>query len=149
MIRDSYLIYKTPIRYLFVALTSALLDYGAFYLLNSSITGSLLATISLAEILARLFSGFYNFTLLNTFVYPSNGKGVGARSLKYLLLFILNLALGVGLTYVIAYMSGALAILAKLLAETIIFVLDFFINSFFVFKPKGGDIKCSKKVKSH
>lgn len=134
-IRDSFLIYKTPALYCLVALLSALIDYGLFYALDASLSFPLLGKIGLATIIARIISGTFNFALLNSIVFPS-GKDLGGRTLRYLILFLINMSLSFGLVYLLALLSPLSAAILKIFVEIMIFILDFGLNSFVVFASK-------------
>lgn len=134
-IRDSALIYKTPLEYLLVAISSALLDFGAYYLLNSVLSYGLFGTIAFSTVVARVFSGTYNFALLFGLVY--RGRSSLQRSaLRYLVLFFVNMVFSFSLVYAFSLWTGWLSILVKLLVELIIFVLDYFLTSTIVFVGK-------------
>lgn len=135
VIRDSVRVYKMPLEYLAVALTSSLLDFGAYYLLNSVFSYGLFGTIALSTVLARIFSGIYNFSLLFGLVYKGRSS-LKSSAIRYLVLFLINMCLSFSLVYAFSLWTGYLSIIVKLFVEFIIFLLDFFFTSTIVFVKK-------------
>lgn len=134
-IRDSVRIYKMPLEYVAVALTSSLLDFGAYYLLNTTLNYGLFGSIALSTVIARLFSGIYNFSLLFGLVYRGRSSLKGS-AIRYLVLFLINMCLSFSLVYAFSLWTGFLSIIIKLFVEFLIFLLDFFFTSTFVFIKK-------------
>ena len=148
-IRDSVLIYKTPLFYLLVSVASWLLDIGIFSLLSNFVfTGSAAYQIYLSTIAARIFSGVFNFIMFAYVVFPSKNKKY-KMGVKYFVLFVVNMLLSASLTYAFSYLSTALTFI-KVIVDLVIAIANYFINLTWVFatkkrkqkKEKGGDETC-------
>ena len=136
-IKDSFRIYKTPILYIIVAVTSFLIDLGLFTLISYFAPEGLPLEVIVPYIGARLVSGPYNFLMNNYIVFPG-AEGFGRKLGRYAIVFVLNMCLGLGLLYLFDYVfpkNVGLTIL-KILVEAIIFVVNFFISKMFIFAKK-------------
>ncbi len=149
MFRDSYLIYKTAIRYAISSLAGAVTDLSLFALFiyifnhinyfNNSINGSLnigeyapALSIVIATILARVCSGTVNFTLNKNYSFRSNGM-IGGQIGRYICLFIFQMLLSAILVNV--FSTGIIpVIIVKIFVDTALFVFSFFAQSTWVFK---------------
>jgi putative flippase GtrA len=127
---DSMKIYFLLIRFSFSSIFASLIDFIIF-----AITYSVSADILISFIVARVISGTINFIVNRRLVFQSAENITGAV-IKYCLLF---LAIGS-----MAYLSirtlaefGINVLLAKILAETVLFLASFSIQRDYIFvKPK-------------
>lgn len=132
-VKDSAKIYVNILKFSASSIFCFGVDYGLFCLL-SALTGSLV----LANVLARIVSGTVNFTLNKKIVFQSKSN-VAAAAVKYaaLAVFVLicNTLVLKGLTG-----FGAAAYAAKIIAEIIMFIFNFFVQKSFVF---GKEVKAA------
>ncbi len=136
-IKDSFRIYRTPILYIIVAVTSFLIDLGLFTLISHFTPEGLPLEVIVPYIGARVISGPYNFLMNNYIVFPG-AEGFGRKLGRYAIIFVINMCLGLGLLYLFDYVfpkNVGLTIL-KILVEAIIFVVNFFISKMFIFAKK-------------
>jgi glycosyltransferase involved in cell wall biosynthesis len=137
-IRDSLIIYKTPLLYVAVALLSEAIDLGLFTLFHSFFA----VTVSLAEVYAilcatvgaRLLSGAFNFALNNAVVFRNKG-GFAGKLLRYGLLFFANMILRFALTYAFSYLPSPLAFI-KFVVDFFLFLANYLLSRSFVFARK-------------
>ncbi|MHB8880792.1 MAG: glycosyltransferase [Thermodesulfovibrionales bacterium] len=129
---DSMRIYFLLLRFFLSSVFASTVDFIVFastYLFNNNILMSL--------VLARLVSGGLNFAMNKRLVFQSR-QGTLLPLVKYFILFI-SLA---GLSYVsIRTMSdlGINVIVAKIVAETVLFIASFTIQRDFVFASRQRD----------
>lgn len=126
---DSLKIYFVLLRYFATSLISTLIDnffFAMFFYFSNS--------LMLSMILGRAISGIFQFSVNKSIVFKSK-KNIYKEAIKYFLVLISVL--------IISYIStkflikiGISAYLAKLIAETFIFVLTFILQRFFVFNSK-------------
>ncbi len=141
---DSFLLYKSPILYIFASILSWVLDLGAFYLLSTFVfTSNAEMQVYLSTLLARIFSGFFNFLLLYLYVFDRR-EGFARKGVRYLILFIINLTLSASLTYAFKFIPANLTFI-KFGVDVILAIANYFVNRIFVFsrkkKKEGGKEK--------
>ena len=127
---DSAKIYFILFRYTAASLISALVDYIVFYILFQ-LNGSVL----LSMVGSRLVSLLVNFLILNTRVYYSQKNSL-VTFVKYVALVIFSGILAVQGINFLSFAAGMSVIMAKLVAETAIYFLNFFANTYLVFGLK-------------
>ncbi|MCR4879741.1 MAG: bifunctional glycosyltransferase family 2/GtrA family protein [Bacilli bacterium] len=142
-LKDSYLIYRTPIWYILVSLISFGIDFLLFTLLSSYVfTSSSESQVFLSNLIARITSGAFNFLMLNFFVFKTKGD-IASKSIKYWGLWIINYGVGSGLTYLFKFLPMALYFI-KVIIDAVIAIINYIINLTFVFtkrKIKSRHIK--------
>jgi putative flippase GtrA len=133
--RDSFRIYRTPILYSFVALTSWAIDLGLFTLFAAVGPSEALYEILVATIGARLVSGAYNFTMENFFVFDSNDGKFSLRLARYLIVFFINMGLSFGLTYAFKALPANLTVI-KFVVDALLFIANYFVSRSWIFARK-------------
>lgn len=144
-IRDSMRIYKTPLLYILVAVTSFFIDFGLFALLEFLFEVDFPLIVLIPYLGARLVSGPYNFLMNNFLVFPNKEKMLG-KALKYVAVFAINVCIGLGLLFLFDHflLEGVgdnlimkMSLLAlKVLVEAIIFIINYFVSKAFIFAKK-------------
>jgi putative flippase GtrA len=130
---DSAKIYFILFRYTIASLVSAFVDYVVFYLLFQS-SGS----VPISMVGSRLVSLMVNFLILNTRVYYSQ-KNSMVTFLKYVALVVFSGFLAVQGINLLSSKLGLTVLVSKLVAETIIYFLNFFVNTYVVFGWKWSN----------
>lgn len=92
--------------------------------------------ILVVNILSRLISSFWNYTLNKKIVFKEKNK---SSLLRYYLLVIVILLLNTAMLGILVNYLAMNKYLAKILVEFILFILSFFIQKIFVFKAKTSD----------
>lgn len=125
---DLFKKYQTFIKYIFFAITSFLLDICLFkiiYIVRNNII--------IASYLARLVSSVYNYLVNKKIVFSYNKKSDNSF-IKYFVLAVLNITLsGVLVTFVYDKMSFDVTLI-KISIDTLIFVINYFIQKILIFK---------------
>ncbi len=125
---DLFKKYQTFIKYIFFAITSFLLDICLFkiiYIVSNNII--------IASYLARLVSSIYNYLVNKKIVFSYNKKKDNSF-IKYFSLAVLNVTLsGVLVTFVYDKMSFDVTLI-KISIDTLIFVINYFIQKILIFK---------------
>lgn len=125
---DLFKKYQTFIKYIFFAITSFLLDICLFkiiYIVSNNII--------IASYLARLVSSVYNYLVNKKIVFSYNKKRDNSF-IKYFVLAVLNITLsGVLVTFVYDKMSFDVTLI-KISIDTLIFVINYFIQKILIFK---------------
>jgi glycosyltransferase involved in cell wall biosynthesis len=133
-IRDSLLIYKQPLKFTTIALSSALIDLGLFTLLVFFFQGTVLEIVAYATIIARLTSGGYNFLLNRIWSFRSQSH-IKKDALRYGILYVIQLLLSIMFVTLLSYLFTSLT-LTKLLVDSLLFIISYYIQKHWVFKQK-------------
>jgi putative flippase GtrA len=129
-IKDAYLIYKEPIKFSISAITSFIIDLCLFKLFNQ-LTG----LIFMANILARILSGIYNYNMNKYWCFKSMDE---YAYIKYLILFIMQMLLSSSLIKILAILSNNLVIL-KMFIDFILFIISYIIQKRYVFNGDANE----------
>lgn len=137
-VRDSFMIYRDIIKFS----CSSLLSFCVDYLLYSLIF-TLCGNPGTANIVARVFSSCFNFTLNKRVVFK-NRDSIAFTALKYFtlagLILIINTLL---LNFIIKYLI-ANEYVAKVVVEMLLFIFSWIMQRSFVFKKKGRSLNEQK-----
>ncbi len=128
---DSMKIYFVLLRFGSVSLLTALLDGLIFYLAYRQ-SGNILGS----QVLARLFSLTFNYTLVRSSVFYSHQRHRSVLP-KYLLLVLASGTASYGGIRLLTGNLGISPVIAKVVAETVLFFLNFAAQRLLIFKPEG------------
>jgi len=123
--------YQTFLKYILVAILSFLIDIGIFSLLNSFLNFN--KKIIVATIIARVVYSFINYLLNKNKVFESN-EGKIKTIFKYYLLVIIQMfvsAFSVDFLYSLLKIN---ATIIKIPVEFIIFICNYLIQKYIIFK---------------
>ncbi len=126
-IMDSMRIYFLLLRFLIVSILSALIDNAIF-----AVTFILWPDILGSQIAGRIGGTTFNYLANKKVVFHSTAPNKYALP-KYLILVVCSGAASYGLILLMVSMADFNPITAKLLAETVLFILNFLIQRDFVF----------------
>jgi glycosyltransferase involved in cell wall biosynthesis len=133
-VRDSLRIYKVPLLYCLVALTSWAIDEGLFTLFAALEPDDPFYKILVATVGARLISGVFNFAMEYLVIFKSKGL-FSQKFLRYVVVFFINMGLSFGLTYAFSSLPANLTVI-KIGVDFVLFVINFFVARGFVFAKK-------------
>ncbi|NLC72885.1 MAG: glycosyltransferase [Ruminococcaceae bacterium] len=156
-VADSLRIYGHILKYLFVSVASFALDILAFWVLHQIINDPILAMLPIvygsaiitpmvyvpivSTFLARIISSFFNFSLNRSIVFESE-ENYKDSLIKYYSLAAISMiasATIVMLTGLYLNESDSTAVTGiKIIVDTIIFIINFRVQSSWVFKKKTG-----------
>lgn len=125
-IKDSYRVYKEIIKYSLSSIISFIIDYILFTIF------SLLTTVTLSNIFARIISASVNYTINKKVVFKSN-KNVITSLLQYAILAICILTLNTCLLNVLVNI-GINKYISKVIVEVCLSVISFLVQKRMVFK---------------
>lgn len=124
------------IKYGFVAVFSALIDFGIFKVVIDYLTSySPTKEIWVATIIARSVSSFVNYMLNKNFVFNGR-KDVKGTIFSYYTLCIFQMICSGYFVGQLTVHLGIRAILSKLIVDCTIFMVNFVIQKLFIFKIK-------------
>ena len=132
---------RQPIRFALCSGASALLDIGLFYLLEL-LLGSLLGeNVSIVcSIAARAISSFFNFTVNRRLVFDGGQSPYWPSLLRYYTLAIPTAGASTVLVRLVELLlhlqNPTVSTGIKAVVDTFLFVVNFFIQKFWVFRKK-------------
>ena len=141
-----------PILYILSSGASALLDVGAFYVLQRLLGGTLgIHGAAVCNLLARAISSFFNFNVNRSVVFRSHGH-YGSALLKY---YCLAIPLALASTGLLALavrvfeMEGqaGMATAAKVVIDGVLYVVNFVVQKFWVFSGKEKEPEALEETK--
>ncbi len=146
-VQDSIRIYKDIIKFMMSSFSSFILDYGLFSLLMVFLPHTA-AFVLAANVLARIISAFYNYSMNCRFVFHTRRKMRTAFQyfeLAAFVLFMNNVILGI-----FVQILGLSVYPAKLMTECVLFLLSWMIQNMVIFrKERKGEEGTSDYNKVH
>lgn len=136
---DSIKIYKVLghrfLMYIFASLSSSILDIGLFALFCFLLKGKGIGMyVAVATVLARVISATYNFAINYKKVFKSQSN-VGKAALKYASLAVVQMAASaLFVTLLVNAISICPEVVIKIVVDTALFFLSYFIQRKWVFK---------------
>lgn len=138
-VKDSIQIFSlllgTFFRYIFVSLSSFVVDILLFTLGTKWLFRALPVRITLSTAFARIFSGTYNYALNKKFVFKSD-RSVAATGFSYLLLCVVQCAVSAGLVTAICSLLPLDEVPVKTVVDIFLFFVNYKIQKNFIFKNK-------------
>jgi glycosyltransferase involved in cell wall biosynthesis len=128
---DSMKIYFLLLRFSFSSVFTSVIDFLVFALAYALSTSVLLSIV-----VARLVSGIVNFTLNRSLVFHSSDRVVVAVLKYYALLVLLGAAAYLAIQALAE--AGVNVIVAKLLAESLLFLVSFSVQRSIIFTRRGA-----------
>ena len=146
-LRDSYLIYRSFIRFALASLVCAAVDLGLFTLLVLALQASLLALVATATIIARVSSGILNFYLNRHWSFDADAH-LSLQIGRYTTLFVTQMAASMLLVTALAFLPVPLTVV-KIIVDSGLFVISYFVQRNWVFSenarrrrlPVAGDLR--------
>ena len=136
-----FLLTGSGFRYLVSSVLSFLLDNGLYRFLFALFLGSMAAEAASAagQAIARVLSSLFNFTMNDRFVFRNKAEH-GKAFVKYYCLCIpqtlVSMVCLTALVNALDVSSPGLATFVKILVETLLFFISYFIQKLWVFKKK-------------
>lgn len=128
---DSMRIYALLLKFAASSLASAAVDYLVFALMHFFVPGQLIATV----FVARLISSIFNFTVNKHIVFKSK-CGTRRAIAYYFILAGLVLVANYWLIILFSRAIGMNVFLSKLIADILLYVVNFYVQRKFVYKTR-------------
>lgn len=129
------LLLGTFFRYIFVSLSSFVIDILLFTLGTKFLFHGITARIPVATAFARIISGTYNYTVNKKVVFKSK-RSVVSSGVSYLLLCVVQAAVSATLVTGICYLLPLDEVPVKTVVDLCLFVVNYKVQKNFVFKNK-------------
>lgn len=126
--KDSYIIYKEFFKNLISSILASVIDVFFFWIFIK-----LNVTIRYSNIVARILSGIFDFTLNKKWVFKNSDINNSLKLIKYSILFIIQMMLN---TILVEYFSmyAENLIILKIIINISIYIINFFIKKIYIFK---------------
>ena len=134
-VRDSFLIYRNILKFVGSSFLSFLVDYGLFGLLTVVLAPVGAASVIASNVLARVASATFNYTLNRRYVFRSD-EGVSTTAPRYAMLAASILAVNTLLLWLLVDVVGVQALVAKLCVELTLFAVNWVAQNRIVFRGK-------------
>lgn len=134
--KDSARIYFNILKFGISSLTCAAVDLTVFSLLMYSMFGRSSSGIFAATAMARCISGLLNFTLNKKWCFESHGDNL-VQAVKYFALFCAQLTTSWAIVTILSRLPVNITVL-KMLTDSGLFVLSYFIQKNFIFRNKSS-----------
>lgn len=141
-IQDSYLIYKQPLKFIMSSISSFIVDY-ILYSLIFVLSGGIL----LSNILARILSSIFNYSLNKKIVFNSKKK-VYKSAIEYAILAIFILVLNTSLLSIFINICKFNPYISKVIVEIVLFTFSWIVQKRFVFKDSKVEMQ-KRRSKNH
>ena len=138
---DSAIIFARILKYALSSVLSFFLDIGVFWIAIRVLSGFFGPwSIPACTAIARVFSSFFNFNLNKLFVFKQK-KAYGNHLWRYYTLAVAQMLVSAGLLWILARLLNApgaawLLTLLKMLVDTTLFFLSYYIQRRWVFKKR-------------
>lgn len=133
-LKDSIRIYKLFVKYIFSAISSFALDIILFAIFMKVLPKSITYRIITSTILARVISSLYNYFVNSKLVFKKSKR---SSIVKYFILVIIQMfASGFIVDALSKHVFSFNPTLIKIIVDSIIFIVNFFIQREWVFKNK-------------
>lgn len=143
VIRDSYRIYREPVRYIASSLIGATTDVTLFTILVF-LLADLSWRILLATVIARICSGLVNFILNKKWSFQSHGH-TGIQMAEYFLLFLGIMGLSSLLVSLLAFLPISLTLL-KMIVDVALFLISYSVQSKLIFREQTLNKSYGKEI---
>lgn len=130
---DSLKIYFVLFRFIIIAIFSALIDYAVFIGMYFLI----LPKVSVCLIVGRVVSMFFNYFNVRRFAFHSEKQYIKTFP-QYFLLALFSFGLAYVLIKGLMNGFGIHVIFAKIISELILFVINFLVQRYFIFRRDGS-----------
>ena len=133
-IKDSIRIYKLFIKYIVSAVSSFVLDILLFAIFMKVLPKSVSYRIITATVIARIISSLYNYLINSKMVFKKSEK---SSIVKYFILVIIQMfASGFIVDALSKHVFSFNPTIIKVIVDSVIFVVNFFVQREWVFKKK-------------
>lgn len=134
-IKDSFIIYRLFLNFILAALSSFIIDIGLFtafvWLLPDTLSCGIVTKIVVATVIARVLSSLYNYVVNSKMVFK---KARRSSIMRYYALVVMQMLVSAFAVSAIFEHLGGNATGIKLVVDTLIFLVNFYVQREWVFK---------------
>lgn len=138
VVRDSLRIYLLLLKYALSSAFASILDLVLYALIFPlvEVLGGGVASITIATVIARVFSATANFAINRNLVFKST-SGVVPEAVRYIVLCVCVMFASAGLVTGICLATGAASLPVKIVVDVLLFFVNYTIQRVWVFPPQS------------
>jgi putative flippase GtrA len=134
LIRDTYLIYRTPLRFATASIGCTLVDLTLFTVIAYLLPSSMQWNVALATLLARIVSGSINFLINRKMIFQNDGKA-RSQALKFLILFICIMCASTIIVSLLSFLPIPVTLI-KAIVDLLLWTVNYTVQRKWVFKEE-------------
>ena len=134
IIRDSYLIYATPLRFATASIGCALIDLILFTLITYILPTSLALNVLIATVLARIVSGGINFLINRRVIFKDNGN-LKRQVKRFIILFTGIMCTSSAIVALLSFIPMPVTI-TKAIVDILLWTVNYTLQRKWVFNSK-------------
>ena len=134
-VRDSFLIYRRPLTFLGMSLTSTAVDLILFHILADILFGGNEDLTFTAYVIARIISGSVNFLLHKNVTFKSHGNG-GQQTVRYIALFLGIMVTSAAIVSLLVRVLPIPKLIIKMAVDGALFFANYHFQKVWVFKEQ-------------
>ena len=134
ILKDTYLIYKTPLKFATASIGCTVVDLVLFTLLTYLLPASLQWNVALATLMARVVSGSINFLINRKMIFANSGKA-NKQAVRFIILFFCVMCASTVIVSLLSFIPIP-ATLIKAIVDLILWAVNYTVQRKWVFKEK-------------
>ena len=134
VIKDTYLIYATPLRFATASIGCALIGLILFTVITYLLPSSLAINVILATVLARIISGGINFLINRKVIFKNNGDLKG-QVWRFVILFLGIMCTSSVIVSLLSFVPISVTI-TKAIVDVLLWAVNYTLQRKWVFKER-------------
>lgn len=134
-VRDTYLIYRTPLRFATASIGCTAVDLALFALFNLLMFSNGLLeqfSVALATLFARIVSGSINFLINRKMIFGNNGK-TGKQAMRFIILFFCIMCASSIIVTLLSFLPVP-TVIVKAIVDLLLWTVNYTVQRKWVFK---------------
>lgn len=132
ILKDSYLIYKTPLKFATASIGCTVIDLLLFTLFTYLLPSSLLWNVVFATLLARIVSGGFNFLINRKVIFKNDGKAQ-KQAIRFIILFLCIMGASTVIVSALSFVPIPVT-LTKAIVDLLLWTVNYTVQRQWVFK---------------
>ena len=138
LVKDTYLIYKTPLRFATSSIGCTLIDLTLFTIFAYLLPSSFVWNVALATLLARIVSGAINFFINRRVIFKNDGKA-RKQAVRFFILFFCIMCASTVIVSLLSFIPIPVTI-TKAIVDLLLWTVNYTVQRQWVFKEdKNSD----------
>ncbi len=132
IVKDTYLIYKTPLRFATASIGCTVVDLILFTLFAYLLPSKFVFSVALATLLARIVSGALNFSINRRIIFANDGKAK-TQALRFFVLFFIIMCLSMLIVSALSFLPVPVTLI-KAIVDILLWTVNYTCQRKWVFK---------------
>lgn len=132
ILKDSYLIYKTPLKFATASIGCTLVDLILFTVFTCFLPSSILCNVALATLMARIVSGGLNFLINRKMIFNNNTKTKN-QAIRFIILFFCIMCASTIIVSALSFLPFPVTI-TKAIVDLLLWTINYTVQRQWVFK---------------